>query len=133
MSYRSCRRRWNWLFNDRWYPQTTAKPQEFGAAFHVGMESWYSPEMWGKDPETRLTLAVLAFTNKTREQKYAYLRQMYPDSAPSTTMDPEVEADYKERVELGVGMLRYHCQKVSPLVDHGFKPIRVEVEFEVPI
>jgi hypothetical protein len=30
-------------------------------------------------------------------------------------------------------MLRYHCTKVSPRLDGGFKPIRVEIEFEVPV
>jgi hypothetical protein len=127
MSYRACRRRWNWLFTDRWYPLTTAKPLEFGSAFHKALESWYDPEMWDRDPETRLTLATLAFKNMTAEQKAKYLTDN------EGQIDPLVEEDFKERVALGEGMLRYHCTKVSPRLDAGFKPIRVEIEFEVPV
>lgn len=127
LSFRGCRRRHHWLFVDRWYPTTTAKPLEFGAAFHVAMQTWYDPLTWNKDPETRLTLALLAFKNMCNEQKAKYLQ------GNEGNIDPEVEQDFKERVELGEGMIRYHCTKVSPKLDIGFRPIRVEIEFEVPV
>jgi len=127
LSFRGCRRRHNWVFVDRWYPQTTPKPLEFGSAFHKAMETWYDPEMWGKDAETRLTLALLAFKNMCLEQKAHYVQ------LNNGTIDPELEQDFYERLELGEGMLRYHCTKVSPKLDQHLKPIRVEIEFEVPI
>lgn len=128
MSFRGCRRRWNWVFNDRYYPTVTPKPLEFGSAFHKAMESWYDPMMWNKDPETRLTLALLAFNKECAKQKIAYLQLNEQGE-----LDPEVEQDFKERLELGEGMIRYHCTKVSPRLDTKFRPKHVEIEFEVPI
>ena len=127
LSFRGCRRRHHWLFVDRWYPQTTPKPLEFGSAFHMAMETLYDPLLWGKDAETRETLALLAFKNKCIEQKNYYVQQN------NGQIDPELDQDFKERVELGEGMLRYHCNKVSPKLDGHLKPIKVEIEFEVPI
>jgi len=127
LSFRGCRRRHHWLFVDGWYPQTTAKPLEFGSAFHKALESWYEPEMWNKDPETRLTLAILEFIQTCGTQKAEYLK------LNEGNIDPEVDKDYHERVQLGTGMLKYHCEKISPKLDVGFKPIRVEIEFEVPV
>jgi hypothetical protein len=106
---------------------TTAKPLEFGSAFHKALETWYDPSMWGRDPEARLTLSLLAFKQMTANQKTEFLK------TTDGQIDPLVEEDYAERVSLGEGMLRYHCQKVSPRLDQQFKPIRVEIEFEVPI
>lgn len=128
LSFRGCRRRHHWLFVDRWYPQTTPKPLEFGSAFHKAMETWYDPDMWGKDAETRETLALLAFKNMCIEQKNHYVQ------LNNGQIDPELDQDFKERVALGEGMLRYHCSKVSPKLDGWrLKPIKVEIEFEVPI
>lgn len=127
LSFRGCRRRHHWLFVERWYPQTTPKPLEFGSAFHKALETWYAPDMWGKDPETRLLLVEQAFIGACKEQKLEYLKLI------AGGIDPEVEADFNERIELGLGMLRYHCKKVSPERDRGFRPIQVEIEFEVPI
>ena len=127
LSYRGCRRRWNWLFNDRLYPLTTAKPLEFGSAFHKAMETWYDPMMWLKDPESQLLLTILAFKDMCNEQKAAFIR------VNNGQIDPMVEQDYNERLELGEGMIRYHCTKVSPKLDTKFVPIRVEIEFEVPV
>jgi hypothetical protein len=70
---------------------------------------------------------LLAFKKMCREQRSTYAQ------AHEGTIDPEVEQDFKERLELGEGMLRYHCFKVSPRLDANLTPIRVEIEFEVPI
>lgn len=126
-SFRGCRRRHHWLFVDHLYPLTTPKPLEFGSAFHKAMETWYDPLMWDKDPETRETLAILAFVKMCREQKATYLTNN------DGSIDPEVEADFDERVELGTGMIRYHCKNVSPKLDVGFTPVKTEIDFEVPI
>lgn len=127
MSYRACRRRWSWLFKDRWYPLTTPKPLEFGAAYHKGMEAWFDPFTWGKDPETRKALAILAFTNECNAQKAKYV--VLNDGV----IDPELEADFNERLELGKGMLNYYIDHVSPTLDAEFTPIKVEIDFEVPV
>lgn len=127
LSFRGCRRRWDWIHNERWYPTVTPKPLEFGTAYHKGMETWYDPELWDKDPETREQLAIVAFVQVCKEQYAAYLK------ANAGSIDPEAEEDYKERIELGKGMIRYHCRNVSPTLDKGFRPYATEIEFEVPI
>src|SRR4051794_31695213 len=75
-SFRGCRRRWNWIFNDYWYPRTTAKPLEFGVAFHKGMETLYEPLLWNKPREIVLELAIQTFRSKCIEQRDNYLKQV---------------------------------------------------------
>lgn len=127
-SFRGCRRRWDWIFRQNYYPKTTAKPLEFGVAYHKAMEVFYLPETWTWDSNVRANLAIKAFVDKCEEQKKKYLawndRQL---------LDDDVEEDYRGRVQLGRGMLKYYFNEVSPREDVGWTPIRVEVEFMVII
>lgn len=125
-SFRGCRRRWDWLFRQYFYPTTTAKPLEFGVAYHKGMEVFYQPQFWGAPRETVLQLAIQAFRQKCKEQLKKYEDWHGP-------ADSEVLADYRERVQLGEGMLRYHEEKVYPDLRDNFKSLKVEVSFEVPV
>jgi hypothetical protein len=47
--------------------------------------------------------------------------------------DTLVEADYKERIELGQGMLREMFKQSAELDHETYTPVGVEVKFEVPI
>jgi hypothetical protein len=105
-----------------------AKPLEFGIAYHKAMEVLYNPETWDWDRTVVGELAVKAFVDACVGQMETYLRDSGRDS-----VDPEVKADYDERIELGKGMLRYYYQKQLPKHPEGFRPIKVEVAFEVPI
>ena len=127
-SFRGCRRRWDWIFHGHYYPRTTAKPLEFGVAYHVGMEVFYNPDTWNWDLSVRTSLAIKAFVDKCDQQKKKALEVL-----DIPYLDSEVEADYQERVKLGKGMLYYYCTRVSPEQDKGWKPVRVEVEFLVEI
>lgn len=124
-SFRGCRRRWNWIYNEYYYPKVTAKPLEFGVAFHKAMEVYYNPQTW-HDRETAAALAQKAFVDTVREQYKAYLKNNMG------RIDPDAKADYDERTKLGIGMLRYYTKTVSPMWDN-FIPVKVEIEFEVPI
>jgi hypothetical protein len=129
-SFRACRRRWDWIFNNFYYPTETAKPLEFGVAYHVAMETYYNPETWDftKNPEIHpvlVELAIAAFADVCAAQRSEYINL-------NGTIDPERDQDYKERLELGKGMLHYHLGEVAPQIDN-FTPIRVEIPFEVPI
>lgn len=126
-SFRGCRRRWDWLFHDRWYPIITAKPLEFGVAYHEAMEVYYRPETWHMPRHAIAALAIKAFVDKCEEQKANFLRLN-----PDTSLNEEAKADYEERVELGKGMLQWHLGRIAPMCDN-FKPVRVEVAFEVPV
>lgn len=129
-SHRGCRRRWDWVTRQLFYPRVTARPLEFGVAFHEAMETYYGfylGHFVNPDPDAALQLAIKSFKDKTAEQLQTYKRLNQGD------IDPEMKADYDDRVELGVGMLRYYFGKIAPRVDHGFKYLKVEIKFEVPI
>jgi hypothetical protein len=110
-SFRGCRRRWHWVFQDFYYPQVTAKPLEFGVAFHNAMEVLYE--------------TFVDTCNAQRDQFLSLNNQAY--------LEDEANVDYNERIELGKGMLEYYCREVAPKYDSGFRPISVEQEFIVPI
>lgn len=125
-SFRSCRRRWAWIFRDFYYPTVTAKPLEFGVAFHKAMETLYDPATWDK-PDLAFRHAKAVFKGTVEEQCNAFKKQQ-------GHIDPEQQADYDERVKLGLGMLHYYYTKVMKQYDFGqFKPVSVEQKFEVPI
>lgn len=127
-SFQGCRRRWDWLFRQNYYPIVTAKYFEFGTAFHAGMEKYYDPKTWNMDRQVIADLALLEFVHVCEEQKKDAIA-----SGVKLYVDDDVDADYAERVELGKGMLNYFFTKVAPKTDHGWKPVKVEIAFMLPI
>jgi hypothetical protein len=127
-SFRACRRRWDWIFQQNYYPLMTAKPLEFGVAYHEAMEVFYNPTTWFMDAETKGELATAAFVRKVEEQRKKFLSQ-----GEISYLENEVQEDYDERVTLGKGMIKYHAERVSPRYDTKWTPVRVEVSFQVPI
>jgi hypothetical protein len=130
-SYRGCRRRWSWIFHDGYYPIVTPRPLEFGVAYHAAMEEYYGFYLGlfvNPDPETALALSIAKFKGVCDEQYKKYLRMV-----PESVGDPEIRKEYNERVELGVGMLRYYFKHVAPEADKDLCPEKVEISFEVPI
>lgn len=127
-AFRSCRRRWSWAFRDMYYPLITARPLEFGVAYHAAMEKWYDPVLWGHEDHADVgkQLAILEFQKIVSAQLKDYKRL-------NGELSDETKADYRDRVDLGIKMITYYIDKISPLVDVGFKPIGVEVPFEVPL
>lgn len=126
LSYRGCRRRWDWASRQMYYPLVTPKPLEFGVAFHKAMEKFYDPLTWGQWT-VAAALAKVAFRDECKDQyrKYKKLNQ--------ANIDPEMKAEYEDRIKVGLGMLDYYTKYVSPEWDHNFTPVKVEIEFEVPI
>lgn len=127
-SFKACRRRWDWLFRQNYYPKVTAKPLEFGVAFHAAMEVYYDPETWDWDREVIAAKAIATFVSICEEQKANAIA-----AGQSSMLENGVEEDYQERVELGKGMLGFYFKDVAPLADRGWKPIRVEIGFMVAI
>lgn len=127
-SFRSCRRRWNWLYRDYYYPLVTPKPLEFGVAMHEAWQVWYDPEFWDH-PDHDIVQAELAKVtfNKVVKEQLANYRKLNGEP------DPEKLADYYARTKLGLEMIEYYTQKVSPIIDVGFKPVAVEIPFEVSL
>jgi len=125
-SFQSCRRRWDWIYNGHHYPTVTAKPLEFGVAFHAAMEKLYDPITW-HDREVAKSLAIGTFV-KTIDEQFIKFKKQNPE-----LVNDEVAEDYNERTDLGIGMLKYYMNNVSDLYDQGLRPVKVEVAFEVPI
>lgn len=127
-SFRACRRRWDWIFRNSYYPHVTAKPLEFGVAYHKGMEIYYNPDTWNLPGEVKQNLAILAFIKECENQRKVALEEQ-----GNFFLDPQIEEDYNQRVELGKGMMEYYFAKVAPKEDIGWKPVKVEIAFMVPI
>ena len=127
-SFKGCRLRWKWHFLENWTPIGSAPPLEFGIAYHKAMEVLYDPETWDWDREVIGELAVKTFVDECRAQMQAYLKELGRED-----VDHSVKEDYDARIELGKGMLRYYYRDQLPKNPDGFKPIKVEIGFEVPI
>lgn len=127
-SFRACRRRWDWLFRENYYPKTTAKPLEFGVAYHKAMETYYDPKTWDMDREIIAQNAIIDFVQVCEEQKKKAIEE-----TGHLYLEGEQEEDYAERVELGKGMLNYYFSQLAQKIDIGWKPIEVEVKFMVAI
>lgn len=125
-SFLGCRRRWDWIMNQHYYPTVTPKPLEFGVAFHVGMEKLYDPITW-HDKNTALSLALGAFS-QTVDKQYLEFRKKNPE-----LLTPEATQDYKDRRVLGLALLKYYATHVAQHADNNLRPVKVEIEFEVPI
>jgi hypothetical protein len=109
-----------------YYPTTTPEPLEFGVAFHKAMETFYEPLMWRSPRDVRRNLALVAFKQECDAHLKKY-KKLNPDP------DVTILDSYKTRVELGLNMLKYYCDTMSPVYDNNWTPLRVEVSFEVPI
>lgn len=125
-SFRSCRRRWDWAYREKYYPLVTPPPLEFGVAFHAAMEKVYDPLLWTKDPQVRQGLALVTFKATCEDQLKNYAK--LNGEPEKSTID-----EYRDRIVLGLNMIRYYMESVSKFTDVGFTPIEVEVPFEIPI
>jgi hypothetical protein len=96
------------------------------------MEVLYNPATWEWDRNTVLEMAKLKLAEINREQEKKF-EQAVRDGKIIPNPDKPEEYNYDERIELGHSMLDYYGTKVMPVVDDGWKPLRVEVEFLVAI
>lgn len=121
-AFKKCRFAHKLKFINMLYPKVTAKPLEFGTAYHAAKQVYYDPQTIGYPTDTRKELAVLKFVATVEEQKQAL-----------GTLTAEQKADYDERIELGIGMLEYYFGTLAPYLDINLEPMFVEQDFSVPI
>lgn len=131
-SFRGCRRRHDLIFRHGYYPVTTAKPLEFGVAFHKAMEKLYDPLTWN-NRALATDLAKAIFVETCQEQFGKYQKAVKDGKVGLFQDMEEVKADYEERKALGLGMLKHYIKAEMPIHDVNFTPVKVEIEFEVPI
>lgn len=132
IQYKRCRRSYDLGGIDRanFVPLRASKPLEFGTDWHEAMAVYYDPLTWDllKSPKTREVVqqaARSAFINANR-RRMADAKDMNDGYLPI-----EIEEDFNERIELGLGMLENYL-RWAPLNDN-FTPTHIEVDFEVPI
>lgn len=128
-SFRGCRRRWDWCYREGYAPQETAKPLEFGIAFHESLDVFFCVETWRTTTkEEKLANAIATFTQICEAQRDNFLK---------VTNQRELEVaqgdDYRARIELGIGMLTHYANEVHPTADTWFKPVATEIPFEVAL
>lgn len=122
-TFKRCRQLWDFSSKIRQNlePLRVDSNLTFGTAIHRGLEVYYEPVTWDKVPAATLKqLAVKAFLDEW--EKYR------PD--PTDADDEEISA-FVHLQELGEKMLDGYVNW-SQATDE-FKPVHVEVEFEVPI
>lgn len=128
-SFRSCRRRHKFAYIDGYVPIEPEDRLDFGICFHCGMQQFYDPDRWSTtDAEQKLAFAIEAFLSEAYRQ-----RDLYLETHKLTELSPEMQSDYEDKLDLGVGMLDYHAKYVHPKEDTWFRPVAVEIPFEVPL
>lgn len=129
INFKRCRQAWFWAskLNMNLTAIKAPTPLAFGSAIHKGAEVWYDPQLWDGDREVVMLAAVQAFRDYHRETRDTYLRHVGQEA-----LSEEMAEEYQELLKLGVGMLENYCAH-SLRVDTGWKPVGVEVPFEIPI
>jgi len=93
------------------------------------METFYDPGTWSQTNHKEKTqLAINAFINECEKQRLAFLKA----TGQSKLLQADGD-DYAERIDLGIGMLDWYGNQIHPKEDYWFKPVMVEVPFQVPI
>lgn len=128
-SFRSCRRRHNWAYVEGYVPIEPEDRLDFGVAFHCGMQVFYNPATWDTtDADEKVAGAIQAFLLECERQRKRYLETHRLNDLPI-----EMESDFEDKLDLGTGMLTYHAKYVHPKFDNWFRPVAVEIPFEVPL
>lgn len=99
------------------------EPLDFGIAIHAGAEAYYDPVLWDGPPEVREGLAKAGFMEHMNDWK-ARIKAADQWDARKTV--------WEEHVVMGIGMLE-HYFLWAPNADQGWRPVKSEIEFEVPI
>jgi hypothetical protein len=90
---------------------------------------WKPSTTWSEtSPEEKTQRAIDAFIKECERQRNEFLK--------STGQTKLLEADgddYTARIDLGIGMLEWYGKQIHPEHDKWFKPVMVEVPFQVPI
>jgi hypothetical protein len=101
---------------------------DFGVAVHAGLEVYYDPETWDwlQDDrrETVHALTLSAFTLEVNKQM-----KRVRDTG---NWSEEQSAKFDDDLILGIKMLE-HYFAWAPRADKGLRPVKSEIEFEVPV
>lgn len=130
--FRNCRQSWDWSSKIRQNlePSERYAPFEDGTTWHNAMEVYYNPLTWH-------LMDNLATAEAVRQDTREMLVSTHTDSVGVASLlnggelPLERIEEYDERFTMLKGMLE-HYFVWAPTVDN-FKPVKVEIEFEVPV
>ena len=125
--FKRCRQLWDFESPMRQgYRYTPGiKALDFGIAIHEALEHYYDPDRATYAKTVKEELALRIFKASCANQR-ARILLAQPDLAV------EIEQDFEEREELGIGMLQHYFMYWEFHGD-GFTPVKSEIEFEVDI
>jgi RecB family exonuclease len=119
--FKRCRQLWDFtsVLRQNLEPFQRAEALDFGTAIHAALECYYDPEAW-PDVDAREKAAIMGFLGAIQKVEKLVVEGPL-----------DFEIDFNEQRMLGLGMLDNYF-KWAPAHDN-FKPVYVEVEFEVPL
>jgi len=118
--FKRCRVLWDFTSKIRqdYEPIQRIEALDFGTAMHKALEAYYQPATWQSD-------------DKIANARQAFLEAIKDVQTKVRIGALEFETRFNELKELGLGMLDNYFMW-APNHD-SFKPVLVEIEFEVPI
>lgn len=127
-TFRRCRQLWNFTSKMRMNLEYVPgiEPLNFGIAYHEAMEVYYDPILWDTDTEgaLRIPAAEASFMASMNNWKQS--------QKDSDSWNDQTAARYTELVDLGLGMMRHYWSWAKD-ADKHYRPVKTEIEFEVPI
>lgn len=126
--FKKCRWAWDWKFRERWYPNVTAMPLEFGTAFHNALEALYKHVEI--DLDIAKSMAYIKFKATIDEQRVNALTHL--KNFPDLTVE-KLNDEYQERLVLGMGMLKHYNETFLQSFIDRFEVVAIEQKFAVPI
>lgn len=122
--FRKCRQLWDFTskLRQNWEYQPGIEALDFGTAIHAGLEHYYDPMTWGQE-RVQQSACTVAFAASMGEWK----RRLVAANQWESRADI-----WNEHNELGRGMLQHYFEHYADEKER-YRPVRSEVEFEVPI
>jgi hypothetical protein len=128
-SFRSCRQRWDWAYRQGYVPDRRQKALENGIVFHEGLQVFYTPETWETTTaEEKLQASIDTIVRCCEEQRAFFLSLSNQEKLAFPDGD-----DYSDRIDLLIEMMTWYARNVHPEQDNWFRPVMVEVAFQVPL
>lgn len=129
-SFRACRLKWHWAYKEHLEPITGQPALQYGIVFHTGLQAVYEPKLWySTTVDEKYEYALRMMTDVIEEQREKFLVA----TGQKGMLSPAYGDHYLADLELATAMLHYYVYSIHPEADNWFKPVRVEIPFQVPL
>ncbi len=133
--FKRCRRRWDYSSDLRrgFKPTEVVRPLDFGSAVHAGLQVYYDPATWDLCLDGTTRPMIIANAIRAALDHIHATRARYVKLSGRELTEDELE-EYREDLDLAEGMLRHYFGYVHERgLDARFRPVAVEMGFELPI